>query len=139
MITSNIPDRRQQSGRKRALRISPGRIGRWSARHPWLALTIWGAFVAGCVTAGAAAGTKTLSNGLVGESARGYAVMSQYGLPPPRETPTCTAARGSAVILGSHPPCATWRRASGRWACALARRFPRTATRSWCLPVPAVR
>src|SRR5215472_18172975 len=97
MITSNSPDRRQarrglgvgmprkRGGRTRALGISPGRIGRWSARHPWLALSIWGAFVVGCVAAGAAAGTKTLSNGLVGESARGYAVMGQYGLPPPRE------------------------------------------------------
>src|SRR5262252_2275874 len=93
MITSNSPDRRRpavgmtrkQIGRTRAVRLSPGRIGRWSARHPWLALTVWVAFVVGCVAAGAAAGTKTLSNGLVGESARGYAVMGQYGLPPPRE------------------------------------------------------
>src|SRR6516225_974904 len=107
MITSNIPDRsrarrwlavgttRRQVKRTRAVRISPGRIGRWSARHPWLALTIWGAFVAGCVTAGAAAGTKTLSNGLVGESARGYAVMSQYALPPPREY---AYLHGSAMV-----------------------------------------
>jgi len=99
-MTSNIPGRRRprrrpaaaaagmarrQNEPTRAVRISPGRIGRWSARHPWLALAIWGAFVAGCLAAGAAAGTKTLSNGLVRESARGNAVLSQYGLAPARE------------------------------------------------------
>src|SRR5215472_1093591 len=81
MITRNIPDRRQQSGRKRALRISPGRIGRWSAGHPWLALTVWAAFVAGCVAAGAATGTSILSSGSVGQSARGADIMAQQGLP----------------------------------------------------------
>src|SRR5215470_18008167 len=83
MITSNSPDRRQQSGHKRALRISPGRIGRWSARRPWLALTIWGAFVAGCVAAGAATGTSILASGSVGQSARGADVMARQGLPGP--------------------------------------------------------
>src|SRR5215471_6150056 len=95
MITSNSPDRRRsgrwpaagttrkQGGRTRAVRISPGRIGRWSARHPWLALTIWVAFVVGCVAAGAATGTSILSNGSVGQSARGYDVMTQQGLPGP--------------------------------------------------------
>src|SRR6516225_10984670 len=93
MITGNIPDRRQprrwltagmtrkQSGRKRALRISPGRIGRWSGRHPWLALIIWVAFVVGSVAAGATAGTSILSSGAVGQSARGADVMTQQGLP----------------------------------------------------------
>ena len=83
MITSNIPDRRQQSGRKRALRISPGRIGRWSARHPWLALAAWAAFVVGCDAAGAAAGTSILSSGSVGQSARGAEIMARQGLPGP--------------------------------------------------------
>src|SRR6516225_7671322 len=95
MITGNSPDRRgshrwlaagmtrKQSGRTRAVRMSPGRIGRWSARHPWLALTIWAAFVAGCVAAGAAAGTSVLSSGSVGQSARGAAVMARHGLPGP--------------------------------------------------------
>jgi len=68
---------RKQGGRTRAVRISPGRIGRWSARHPWLALTIWVAFVVGCVAAGAATGTSILSNGSVGQSARGYDVMTR--------------------------------------------------------------
>src|SRR6516162_4985070 len=93
MITGNSPDRRgshrwlaagmtrKQSGRTRAVRMSPGRIGRWSARHPWLALTIWAAFVAGCVAAGAATGTSILSSGSVGQSARRADVMAQQGLP----------------------------------------------------------
>src|SRR5215468_12602920 len=97
MITSNIPGRRrprrrpaaaatagmarEQSGRKRALRVSPGRIGRWSARHPWLALTVWAVFVTGCVAAGAATGTSILSSGAVGQSATGADVMAQQGLP----------------------------------------------------------
>ena len=63
----------------RGIRISPRGVGRWSARHPWRALLIWFAFVASCVAIGAATGTSTLSNGAVGESARGYAVMNQYG------------------------------------------------------------
>src|SRR5215469_10788628 len=73
----------------RGIRISPGGVGRWSARHPWRALLIWFVFVASCVAIGAATGTSTLSNGSVGESARGYAVMNQYGQyglwGPPRE------------------------------------------------------
>src|SRR5215472_14183090 len=91
MITSNSSDRRRpavgmtrkQIKRTRSVRISPGRIGRWSARHPWLALTIWVAFVAGCVAAGAATGTSILSSGSVGQSARGADVMTQQGLPGP--------------------------------------------------------
>src|SRR5215831_3001941 len=114
-MAGSIPDRRRprrwpavaaaagmartKSERTRALRISPGRIGRWSARHPWLALAVWVTFVVGCVAAGAAAGTKTLSNGLVGESARGYAVMSQYGLPPPAEY----AYLHSSALVSSDP------------------------------------
>src|SRR5215472_8665662 len=95
MITSNSPGRRRprrwpaagmtrkQGGRARAVRMSPGRIGRWSARRPWLALTIWVAFVFGFVATGAATGTSILSNGSVGQSARGYDVMTRQGLPGP--------------------------------------------------------
>ena len=75
----------RQSERKRAVRISPGHIGRWSARHPWRALAIWFGFVAACVALGAVTGTRTLPNGATGESARGIAVMGQQGLWPPRE------------------------------------------------------
>ena len=69
-----------------SIRISPGRIGRWSASHPWRALITWFVFVAACVALGAATGTKSLSDGAVGESARGNAIMDQQGLwGPPRE------------------------------------------------------
>src|SRR6516162_11300571 len=75
----------KRSERKRALRISPGHIGRWSARHPWRALAIWLGFVTACVALGAVTGTRTLTNGAAGESAHGVAVMTQQGLGPPRE------------------------------------------------------
>jgi uncharacterized membrane protein YdfJ with MMPL/SSD domain len=61
-------------------------IGRWSTRHPWLAIGAWIAFVAVAVAAMVATGTKTLQNGAVGESARGYELMDANNLwPPPRE------------------------------------------------------
>ncbi|HET8743949.1 MAG TPA: MMPL family transporter [Gaiella sp.] len=67
-------------------RVSPARIGRWSIRRPWLAIGAWLAFVVLCVALGAVTGTKTLSNGAVGESARGYSVMDANDLwGPPRE------------------------------------------------------
>lgn len=58
-------------------------IGRWSSGHPWLAVAIWLAFVALALAGAAATGTKSLSNGSVGESARGYNLMSAYGVWPP--------------------------------------------------------
>src|SRR5215470_3552367 len=86
-----------------SIRISPGRIGRWSARHPWRALMIWFVFVASCVAIGAAAGTSTLSDGAVGESARGNALMNQYGQGglwgPPREY----AYLHSSALVSSDP------------------------------------
>ena len=67
-------------------RLSPARIGRWSIRRPRLALGAWLAFVAACVALAAATGTKELSNGAVGESARGYAMLDASDLwGPPRE------------------------------------------------------
>jgi putative drug exporter of the RND superfamily len=62
------------------------RIGRWSINHPRLALAAWLGFVAACLALGAVSGTKTLDNGAVGDSARGYAMMDEHGLwGPPRE------------------------------------------------------
>jgi len=55
-------------------------IGRWSIHHPWHALAVWIAFVLACLTLGAISGTKTLGNGAVGKSARGYAIMNKYRL-----------------------------------------------------------
>src|SRR5262249_51327688 len=46
----------------------------------WRALGLWAAFVAVCLALGAITGTKTLSNGAVGESARGYSIMDKQGL-----------------------------------------------------------
>ena len=61
-------------------------VGRWSTRHPWRAIGAWLAFVVVAVGAGVAAGTAELGNGAVGESARGYDMMSRYGAwPPTRE------------------------------------------------------
>lgn len=61
---------------------SPARIGRWSARRPWRAIALWLVFVACCLAAGAVTGTEELSNGSVGESARGYALMDRHDLWP---------------------------------------------------------
>ena len=38
-----------------------GKAGRWSARHPWTAITLWIAFVATAVVIGGALGTKQLT------------------------------------------------------------------------------
>ncbi len=45
-----------------------GKAGRWSARHPWTAITLWIAFVAVAVVIGSAIGTKELTES---ESASG--------------------------------------------------------------------
>jgi uncharacterized membrane protein YdfJ with MMPL/SSD domain len=55
-------------------------IGRWSIRHPRIALAAWTTFVIAAVALGAISGTKTLDNGAVGESARGYAIMNKHRL-----------------------------------------------------------
>ena len=45
-----------------------GKVGRWSARHPWTAISLWIAFVAAAVVIGGAVGTKQLTEA---ESASG--------------------------------------------------------------------
>jgi putative drug exporter of the RND superfamily len=45
-----------------------GKVGRWSARHPWTAISLWIAFVATAVVIGGAVGTKKLTEA---ESASG--------------------------------------------------------------------
>jgi uncharacterized membrane protein YdfJ with MMPL/SSD domain len=55
-------------------------IGRWSIHHPRVAVAAWLAFVSVCIALGAISGTKTLDNGAVGESARGYAMMNKHQL-----------------------------------------------------------
>jgi hypothetical protein len=122
------------------MQISPARIGHWSARHRWLALAIWMTFVAASVALGAAAGTRTLSDGAVGESARGVAVMDQQGLwGRPASTPTCTAAPWSTAIQAPRPQCMTWRGASPHCGYGSAKRRPRTVILSSCRLAPASR
>ena len=58
-------------------------IGRWSARHPWPAIVVWVAFVSLALAGVAVTGTKSLWNGSVGESARGYSLMNAHGVWPP--------------------------------------------------------
>ena len=58
-------------------------IGRWSARHAWLAIVVWVAFVSLALAGLATTGTKSLWNGSVGESARGYDLMNAHGVWPP--------------------------------------------------------
>ena len=61
-------------------------IGRWSTRRPWRAIAVWLAFVVVAVGAMIATGTKSLENGAIGESARGYTMLDENRLwPPPRE------------------------------------------------------
>ncbi len=45
-----------------------GKVGSWSARHPWTAITLWIAFVAASIVIGSAVGTKQLTEA---ESASG--------------------------------------------------------------------
>ena len=47
---------------------------------PRKAVVAWIVFVLAAVALGAVTGTKTLDNGAVGESARGYAIMNEHGL-----------------------------------------------------------
>ncbi len=59
-------------------------VGRWSSRHPWFAIAGWVAFVAAALALGAGTGTKSLSNGAAGESARGYDMMTAHQVWPPQ-------------------------------------------------------
>jgi uncharacterized membrane protein YdfJ with MMPL/SSD domain len=65
---------------------SVGTVGRWSIRHPWLAIVAWLAFVVLAVGSLAATGSESLNNGAVGESERGYSLMDEHqAWPPARE------------------------------------------------------
>jgi uncharacterized membrane protein YdfJ with MMPL/SSD domain len=74
-------------------------IGRWSLRHPRAAVAVWLAFIVACVALGAISGTKTLDNGAVGESARGYAIMDRQQLwGPPHELAYIHARRAPVPL-----------------------------------------
>jgi len=69
----------------RSLRSVVG-IGSWSARRPWRAIALWLAFVVAALALGVVIGTKSLENGAIGESARGYEIMDAHrAWPPARE------------------------------------------------------
>ena len=53
-------------------------IAKWSARRPWRAIALWLAFVAAVGATGVATGIKSLQNGAVGESARGYELIDEH-------------------------------------------------------------
>jgi uncharacterized membrane protein YdfJ with MMPL/SSD domain len=61
--------------------LSPAALGHWSARHPWLAIAAWLAFVVIAVGALALTGSKPLQSGAVGESARGEAILDDHDVP----------------------------------------------------------
>src|SRR5689334_17000725 len=56
---------------------SPARIGRWSMSHPWRAIAAWLVFVTLALAALALTGSKQLSNGGAGESARADTTLNQ--------------------------------------------------------------
>jgi RND superfamily putative drug exporter len=74
------------------------RIGRWSATHPWRAISLWLAFVASCVLIGELAGLHSMSNvdGTVGQSGHAARLLQQPGLDPAdTENVLITARQGS--------------------------------------------
>ncbi|MCJ1676477.1 MMPL family transporter [Streptomyces sp. APSN-46.1] len=60
----------------------PVLMARWSARHPWRAITIWLVFVVLCLGGGIAAGTRqaTVEDFRVGEAGRAEAIAADGGL-----------------------------------------------------------
>jgi putative drug exporter of the RND superfamily len=55
------------------------RMARWSAEHPWRAISLWIVFVAVCFVGGNAAGTvkATAQDDAIGESGRAYVMIDQ--------------------------------------------------------------
>jgi uncharacterized membrane protein YdfJ with MMPL/SSD domain len=73
-------------------------VGRWSAAHPWRAIALWFAFVVSCVALLAVTGSKTLSNGASGESARGYTMLDQHSAWP--NTPVYAYLHSESLSVG---------------------------------------
>jgi uncharacterized membrane protein YdfJ with MMPL/SSD domain len=72
-------------------------IGRWSIRHPRIAVTAWIVFVALAIALGAVTGTRELDNGAVGEAQRGYAMIDDHRLWSPPHELAYIHSRGGAV------------------------------------------
>jgi uncharacterized membrane protein YdfJ with MMPL/SSD domain len=60
--------------------LSPSAVSRWSAGHPWRAIAAWAAFVVFAIAILALTGSKQLSNGSAGESARADALLNRQQL-----------------------------------------------------------
>ena len=65
-----------------SIRLTPGNIGRWSARHPWLAISVWLGFVVVAVASLALFGSKDLRSGATGESARAESMLNKHEARP---------------------------------------------------------
>ena len=57
-------------------------IARWSIRHPWRALACWLVFVATCVAALSLTGSKSLTSGATGNSARAETMLKVHQARP---------------------------------------------------------
>ena len=75
-----------------------GKVGRWSARHPWTAISLWIAFVATAVVIGGAVGTKKLTEA---ESASGESGVAARTLDKAGARPVQDAARQRSRLPGS--------------------------------------
>src|SRR6476646_2673696 len=71
-----------------------GKVGRWSARHPWTAISLWIAFVATAVVIGGAVGTKKLTEA---ESASGESGVAARTL----DKAGCKLQPGEQVLVQS--------------------------------------
>ena len=123
-FTSHSPS--EPSGR---LARAVSSISGASARHPRTIIALWLVLIAGCIFAGAAAGTKTLSNAGsgTGESARADAALSAAHLKSPA-TESVLVSSGSA-----HSTAAAVRALEAR-----ARRLPDVASVQGPREVPAL-
>ncbi|MER6526162.1 MMPL family transporter [Streptomyces sp. NPDC001508] len=78
------------------------RIARWSATHPWWAVCAWVLFVALCVGAGAAVGTRTSDTGLAtGETLRAAEIEDGAELTAPAVENVLITARSGALDKAS--------------------------------------
>ena len=80
--------------------FSPAAVGRWSIRHPWLAITVWLAFVLVSVGLLIATGSRQLTDGSVGQSARGDALENAH-LVGPGQTTEIYLRSGSVPVTGA--------------------------------------
>ncbi len=91
------------------------RVARWSATHPWRAITLWTVFVAACFVVGSMAGVRQATDdeqGKIGEAGRaGQIVSSGHFTDPPVENVLITprsgaldqqAAASAAAAVRSH-------------------------------------